>query len=33
VTHWQTAEDHAVLARFDANLQDMIQHMLAERPG
>lgn len=33
VTHWQTAEDHAVLARFDANLQDMIQHMLAERPS
>lgn len=33
VTHWQTAEEHPVLARFDANLQDMIQHMLAERPG
>jgi len=33
VTHWQTAEDHTVLARYDANLQGMIQHMLAERPG
>jgi hypothetical protein len=32
VTHWQTAEDHTVLARYDANLQGMIQHMLAERP-
>ncbi|KUR72199.1 metallophosphoesterase [Novosphingobium fuchskuhlense] len=33
VTHWQTAEEHSVLARYDAGLQDMIQHMLAERPG
>ena len=33
VTHWDTAEDHQVLARYDANLQGMIQHMLAERPG
>lgn len=33
ITHWNTAEDHAVLARYDANLQGMIQHMLAERPG
>jgi 3',5'-cyclic AMP phosphodiesterase CpdA len=32
VTHWQTAEDHTVLASYDANLQGMIQHMLAERP-
>lgn len=32
VTHWNTAEDHQVLARYDANLQGMIQHMLAERP-
>ncbi|WP_084355767.1 phosphodiesterase [Novosphingobium lentum] len=32
ITHWDTAEDHAVLARYDANLQGMIQHMLAERP-
>lgn len=33
ITHWDTAEDHQVLARYDANLQGMIQHMLAERPG
>lgn len=33
ITHWDTAEDHQVLARYDANLQSMIQHMLAERPG
>ncbi|MDE2560729.1 MAG: phosphodiesterase [Sphingomonadales bacterium] len=33
ITHWNTAEDHAVLARYDANLQGMIQHMMAERPG
>lgn len=32
VTHWDTAEDRLVLARYDANLQQMIQHMLAERP-
>jgi len=32
ITHWNTAEDHAVLARYDANLQGMIQHMLSERP-
>ena len=32
VTHWDTAEDHPVLARYDANLQGMIQDMLAERP-
>lgn len=32
ITHWDTAEDHQVLARYDANLQGMIQHMLAERP-
>lgn len=33
VTHWDTAEDHQVLARFDANLTDMVREMLAERPG
>jgi hypothetical protein len=32
VTHWDTAEDRLVLARYDADLQQMIQHMLAERP-
>ncbi|WP_408586321.1 phosphodiesterase [Novosphingobium sp.] len=33
VTHWETAEDRAVLARFDQNLQGMVQHMMDERPG
>lgn len=33
ITHWETAEDHTVLARYDANLQGMIQGMLSERPG
>lgn len=32
VTHWETAEDHAVLARFDERLKGMIQDMVAERP-
>lgn len=32
VTHWDTAEDHAVLASFDHNLRGMIQDMVAERP-
>lgn len=33
VTHWDTAEDHAVLARYDHNLKGMIQDMVAERPN
>ncbi|MCX7285934.1 MAG: phosphodiesterase [Novosphingobium sp.] len=33
VTHWDTAEDHQVLAKFDANLTDMVRDMLSERPG
>lgn len=32
VTHWDTAEDRRVLARYDASLQPMIAHMFAERP-
>lgn len=32
ITHWDTAEDHQVLAKFDANLTDMVRDMLAERP-
>ncbi|HUQ13773.1 MAG TPA: phosphodiesterase [Novosphingobium sp.] len=32
IGHYQTAEDHEVLARYDAGLQEMIRHMLAERP-
>lgn len=33
VTHWNTAEERTVLARYDRQLQPMIQHMLAERPA
>ena len=33
VTHWDTAEDRTVLARYDQNLQSMIAHMFEERPG
>ncbi len=32
ITHYQTAEPHDVLARFDEKLKPMIRHMLAERP-
>ncbi len=32
VTHWDTAQDYPVLARFDANLAPMVGEMLAERP-
>lgn len=33
VTHYDTADDHMVLARYDHNLQAMIRHMLEERPA
>lgn len=32
ITHYQTAENHEVLARFDEGLKPMIRHMLAEKP-
>ncbi len=32
VTHWDTAQDYPVLARFDANLAPMVAEMLGERP-
>ncbi|MET0179049.1 MAG: phosphodiesterase [Novosphingobium sp.] len=32
ISHYETAEPHEVLARYDENLQEMIRHMLAERP-
>jgi 3',5'-cyclic AMP phosphodiesterase CpdA len=32
IAHYQTAEDHEVLARYDDGLKEMIRHMLAERP-
>ena len=31
-THFETAEDHVVLARYDKNLQPLIRALLAERP-
>jgi 3',5'-cyclic AMP phosphodiesterase CpdA len=33
ISHFETAEDHEVLARFDPRLQDMVRHMIAERPA
>jgi 3',5'-cyclic AMP phosphodiesterase CpdA len=33
ISHYDTAEDHEVLARYDPGLQPMIQHMMAERPA
>lgn len=33
ITHWDSAGEKDVLARFDARLQGMVQHMMAERPG
>ncbi len=33
ITHWDSAGDKDVLARFDARLQGMVQDMMAERPG
>jgi 3',5'-cyclic AMP phosphodiesterase CpdA len=33
ISHYDTAEDHEVLARYDPGLQGMIQHMMAERPA
>ena len=33
ITHWDAAGERDVLARFDARLQGMVQHMMAERPG
>jgi len=33
VTYFDTAEEHVVLARYDAGLQPMVRDMLAERPA
>lgn len=33
VTHFESAEPHGVLARFDAALQPMVRGMMAERPS
>ena len=32
VSHFDTAGDHVMLARFDVTLQPMIEHMVSERP-
>lgn len=32
VSHFDTAEDHDVLARFDATMQDLVRNLLNERP-
>jgi 3',5'-cyclic-AMP phosphodiesterase len=33
VSHFDTAEDHVMLAKFDATMQPLVQTLLAERPG
>lgn len=33
ITHYDTADEHQILARYDHRLQGMIRHMLAERPA
>lgn len=32
VTHYDNADDHVVLARFDAKMQDLVRSLLSERP-
>ena len=33
VSHFDTAQDHVVLARFDETMQPLVQHMMHERPA
>jgi hypothetical protein len=33
VSHFDTAEDHTVLARYDPTLQPLVQMLLAEKNG
>jgi 3',5'-cyclic AMP phosphodiesterase CpdA len=33
VTHFDTADEHVVLAKFDAGMQPLVRSLLAERPG
>jgi 3',5'-cyclic-AMP phosphodiesterase len=33
VSHFDTAEDHVMLAKFDATMQPLVQTLMAERPG
>jgi 3',5'-cyclic-AMP phosphodiesterase len=32
VTHFDSADDHVVIARFDHKMQKLVRHLLAERP-
>lgn len=32
ISHFETADEHIVLARFDAKMQDLVRGMIAERP-
>ena len=32
VTHFETAGDHATLAKFDAGMQPLVRMLMAERP-
>ena len=33
ITHFDTAEDHIVLARFDVKMQGLVKSLMGERPG
>lgn len=33
ITHFETADEHVMLAKFDAGLQPLVRSLLAERPG
>lgn len=33
VTHYDTAEDHILLARFDEKMQPLVRSLMSERPG
>jgi hypothetical protein len=32
VTHFEDADDHVLLARYDARMQPLVRELLAERP-
>jgi hypothetical protein len=33
VTHFDTADEHTMLAKFDARMQPLVRALMAERPG
>lgn len=33
VTHFETADDHVMLAKYDAQMQPLVRSLMAERPG